>query len=175
MELTIHKMATFLEIKFTLPIFFQIHRIAVVTWVPILCAWNTSAKIKQTSAGNACALINIVIKIFDFCRLWNIYIHLQFRFKGVRDDLNFLLEEELTSVNLCALHCELRNTEQLLSSLGLYSYNIGALKQCNKILSAYGPETTGDRITVKLKEGQQSAVTKHNIKVASFSGKKMYM
>ena len=40
-------------------------------------------------------------------------------FKGIRDDLELLLEEDLSSINLCALHCELRNTEQLLSSLGL--------------------------------------------------------
>ena len=38
-------------------------------------------------------------------------------FKGIRDDLEFLFEEDLSSINLCALHCELRNTEQLLSLL----------------------------------------------------------
>ena len=45
-------------------------------------------------------------------------------FKGIRDDLEFLLEEDLLSINLCALLCELRNTEQLLSSLGLFSYEV---------------------------------------------------
>lgn len=35
-----------------------------------------------------------------------------FRWKGLRDDLLFLLEEELCGVNLCAQHCELRITEQ---------------------------------------------------------------
>ena len=40
-------------------------------------------------------------------------------FKGIRDNLQLLLEEDLSSINLCALHCELRNTEELLSSLGL--------------------------------------------------------
>ncbi|CAH3183887.1 unnamed protein product [Porites lobata] len=38
-------------------------------------------------------------------------------FKGIRDDLEFLFEEDLSSINLCTLHCELRNTEQLLSLL----------------------------------------------------------
>ncbi|KXJ06390.1 hypothetical protein AC249_AIPGENE6093 [Exaiptasia diaphana] len=90
-------------------------------------------------------------------------------FKGIRDDLVLLLEEELSSVNLCALHCELRNTEQLIASLGLYSHKIGTLKKCNEILSQYGPETTGDRISVKLREGQKTALTKNNIKVKSFS------
>jgi hypothetical protein len=80
------------------------------------------------------------------------------------------LEEELTSINLCALHCEVRNTEQLVASLGLWAYNIGTFKECNKLLSNYGPETTGDRITLKMKEGQQSAVTKQNMMVKSFSG-----
>ena len=45
-------------------------------------------------------------------------------FKGILDDLEFLLEEDLLSINLCALQCELRNTEQLLSSLGLFSYEV---------------------------------------------------
>ena len=35
--------------------------------------------------------------------------------KGILDDLEFLLDEDLLSINLCALQCELRNTEQLLS------------------------------------------------------------
>ena len=71
-------------------------------------------------------------------------------FKGMRDDLTFLLEEELTSINLCALHCELRNTEQLLANLGLYSHKLGTLKDCNAALARYGPETTGNRITIKM-------------------------
>ena len=52
-------------------------------------------------------------------------------FKGIRDDLEFLLEEDLLSINLCALQCELRNTEQLLSSLGLFSYEVGSRDECN--------------------------------------------
>lgn len=94
-----------------------------------------------------------------------------FSFRGIRDDLTFLLEEDLSSINLCALHCELRNTEQLLTSLGLFAYQVGSLPECNDELSQYGPENFNSRITVKLKEGQETAVEKHNIKVASFSGK----
>jgi len=63
--------------------------------------------------------------------------------------------------------------EQLLGSLGLFSHRIGTLEQLNTVLSAYGPENTRSfkRITVKEKPGQQTEVEKHNIKVASFSGK----
>ena len=73
-------------------------------------------------------------------------------------------------INLCALHCELRNTEQLLSSLGLFSYKVGSLDECNAELANYGPENFSSRITVKMKEGQETAVEKHNIQVSSFSG-----
>ena len=91
-------------------------------------------------------------------------------FKGIRDDLEFLLEEDLSSINLCALHCELRNTEQLLASLGLYAYKVGSLEECNAELANYGPENFTNRISLKMKEGQETAVEKHNIHVTSFSG-----
>ncbi|CAH3185100.1 unnamed protein product [Porites lobata] len=91
-------------------------------------------------------------------------------FKGIRDDLEFLLEEDLSSINLCALHCKLRNTEQLLSLLGLFPYKVGSLDECNAKLANYGPENFGSKITVKMKEGQETAVEKHNIQVSSFSG-----
>ena len=85
--------------------------------------------------------------------------------------LEFLLEEDLSSINLCALHCELRNTEQLLSLLGLFLYKVGSLDECNAELANYGPENFGSKITVKMKEGQETAaVEKHNIQVSSFSG-----
>ena len=98
------------------------------------------------------------------------YKYFSFSFKGIRDDLEFLLEEDLSSINLCALHCELRNTEQLLASLGLFAYKVGSLDECNAELSNYGPENFNNRITVKIKEGQETAVEKHNIQVSSFSG-----
>ena len=82
-----------------------------------------------------------------------------------------LLDEDLSSMSLCALHCEMRNTEQLLKSIGLLAHKIGSLQECNEELSQYGPSNfKGDRITVKLKQGQQTAAGRHNISVASFSG-----
>ena len=94
-----------------------------------------------------------------------------FRWNGVRDDLLIFMDVEVADVNLCALHCELRNTEQLLVSLGLTAHKCQSLKECNSVLAEYGPETmVKDRIVVKLKEGQHFDVTKHNIKIRSFSG-----
>ena len=95
-----------------------------------------------------------------------------FRWTGIRDDLLFLLEEDLCDVNLCVLHCELRNTEQLLSSLGMFAYECGSLKNCNEVLAEFGPESMSgkDRILVKTKPGQESGVERHNIQVVSFSG-----
>lgn len=93
------------------------------------------------------------------------------RATGIRDDLLFLLEEELTSIQLCALHMEMRNTEQLLGSIGLIAYQIGSLPETNQALKSYGPESFhGDRITVKKKSGQESAVTQQNVHVSSMSG-----
>ena len=84
------------------------------------------------------------------------------------DDLEFPLEEDLSSINLCALHCELRNTEQLLASLTLSAYKVGSLHECNTQLANYGPDNFNSRITVKMKEGQETAVEKNNIQMSSF-------
>ena len=93
-----------------------------------------------------------------------------FRFKGLRDHLLCILDEELSSMCLCALHCKMRNTEQLLKSVGLLAYEIGSLKQCNEELSKFGPENFhSGRITLKLKPGQQTAPGRNNISVSSFS------
>lgn len=91
---------------------------------------------------------------------------------GLRDDLMFLLDEELSSINLCSLHCEMRNCEQLLGSLGLFAYRVGSLDELNQALSDHGPESCKGfpRVTVKLKPGQETDVERKNIKVASFSG-----
>lgn len=91
---------------------------------------------------------------------------------GLRDDLTFLLEEELSNINLCSLYCEMRNCEQLLGSLGLFAHRVGSLDSLNKALSDHGPESCKgfSRVTVKLKPGQQTEVERHNIKEASFSG-----
>lgn len=87
--------------------------------------------------------------------------------------MTFLLDEELANVTLCALHSEMRNTEQLLGSLGLFAYRCGTLDECNEALSHYGPELSRghSRITVKMRKGQETAVDKNNISVSSFSGK----
>jgi len=87
-----------------------------------------------------------------------------FSFKGLRDDLTCLPDEDLSSLCLCALHCEMRNTEQILKSVGLLAYEIGSLQECNDELSKYGPENfKADRITVKLRPGQQTAPGRNNI------------
>lgn len=94
------------------------------------------------------------------------------RCSGLQDDLNFLLEEDVSSINLCSLHCEMRNCEQLLRSLGLFTYGIGSLDLLNEVLSEYGPESCREfkRVTVKERKGQQTAIDKQNTHVASFSG-----
>ena len=47
---------------------------------------------------------------------------------------------------------------------------MGSLDECNAELANYGPENFSSRITVKMKEGQETAVEKDNIQVPSFSG-----
>ncbi|XP_068699580.1 uncharacterized protein [Montipora foliosa] len=66
---------------------------------------------------------------------------------------------------------EMRNTEQLLSSVGLLAHKMDSLKEADNALRYYGPESFhGDRITVKKKSGQASAVSRNNIHVSSMSG-----
>lgn len=74
--------------------------------------------------------------------------------------------------DLCSLHCEMHNCEQLLGSLGLFAHRVGSLDALDQALSDHGPESCKEfpRVTVKQKPGQQTAVERHNIKVASFSG-----
>lgn len=65
----------------------------------------------------------------------------------------------------------MRNTEQLLASIGLIAYKIGSLLEANQALKCFGPESFhGDRISVKKKSGQESAISKQNIHVSSMSG-----
>ena len=117
-----------------------------------------SIKLLSTTSGEISPTTNRIINL------------LFSSFKGIRDDLEFLLKEDLSSINLYALHCELRNTEELLSSLGLFLYKVGSLDICNAESASYGPENFSSRITVKMKKGQETAVEKHNIQVSSFSG-----
>ncbi|XP_073258628.1 uncharacterized protein [Porites lutea] len=51
------------------------------------------------------------------------------RWSDLRDDLNFLLEDKLGSINVCSLHCEMRNCVRILGSLGFFSYRVGSLDQ----------------------------------------------
>ena len=89
----------------------------------------------------------------------------------MRVDLTCILDEDLSSHCLCALHCEMQNTEQILRSVGLLAYEISSLPECNAELARYGPDNFyGDRITVKVKSGQKTAVGRNNIKFASCSG-----
>ena len=73
----------------------------------------------------------------------------------------------LCDADWCALPCELPNTEQLLSFLGMYAYECGSLKKCNAVLSEYCPESMKgrDRIALKLKPWQEIAINRHNIQV----------
>lgn len=73
-------------------------------------------------------------------------------------------------MNLCSLHCEMRNTEQLIGFLG--SHKIGSLDELNAALSSHGPESQRKypRVQIAEKRGQQTAIHISNIKVASFSG-----
>ena len=92
-------------------------------------------------------------------------------FKGIRDDVTCILDEDLSSHCLCALHREMRNTEQNLKSVGLLAYEIGSLPECNAELKRYGPDNfNGDQIKVKVNPGQKTAVERNNIKFASCSG-----
>jgi len=66
----------------------------------------------------------------------------------------------------------MRNCEQLLGSLGLFAHRVGSLDQLNEALSDFGPENCRGfpRVTVKERKGQQTAIERQNIQVASFSG-----
>ena len=99
-------------------------------------------------------------------------LKLSSRSTGIRDDLVFLLDKVLCDIQLCALHMEMHNTEQLLVSIGLLAHKVDSLAEANAALINYGPESfNGDRISVKKKSDQQSAITKQNIHVSSMSGK----
>lgn len=89
-----------------------------------------------------------------------------------RMTLLFLLDDELSSIQLCALHMEMRYTELLLASIGLIAHKIDSLRETNNALRSYGRESFhGDHITVKKKAEQQSAVTRHNTCVSSMPDK----
>ena len=47
---------------------------------------------------------------------------------------------------------------------------MGSLEEFNTKLADYGPENFSNRISVKMKQGKETAVEKHNIQLSSFSG-----
>ena len=99
-----------------------------------------------------------------------------YSWKGIRDDLTLLLDEDMNSVNLCALHCEMRNTEQILGSLGLYAYKIEALESLNTKLAELGPKSMKKNfIRIKDNRNKNLEVTKNHIKIASISGRYMIL
>lgn len=66
----------------------------------------------------------------------------------------------------------MRNTEQVIGSVGLMSYQCGALKELNAKLSALGPGTFKDNyVKIKERKGQETAIDRSNVKVSSMSGK----
>ncbi|CAH3151062.1 unnamed protein product [Pocillopora meandrina] len=64
-------------------------------------------------------------------------------------------------------NCELRITEQLLVSLGMFAHDCGSLKDCNAVLSDYGPDSMKERErivkNVFTSQGQQNASILENI------------
>lgn len=54
----------------------------------------------------------------------------------------------------------------------MFAHDFGNLKDCNAVLSVYGPDSMKkrERIVVKTKPGQESAIERHNIQLVSFSG-----
>ena len=71
-------------------------------------------------------------------------LHIKFilfsRWSEIGEELTILLDEESTNAILCALHSEMKNTEQLLGSLGLFANRCGSLEECNEAISHCGPE-----------------------------------
>ena len=101
----------------------------------------------------------------------NCFIY-NYSWKGICDDLKLLLDEDMNSVNLCALHCKMRNTEQILESLGLYAYKIGALESLNEKLAELGPKSMKKNfIRIKDNRNKNLEVTKNHIKIVSISGR----
>jgi hypothetical protein len=66
----------------------------------------------------------------------------------------------------------LQNTEQILESLGLYAYKIGALQSLNEKLAELGPKSMKKNfIRIKDNRNKNLEVTKNHIKIVSISGR----
>jgi hypothetical protein len=88
----------------------------------------------------------------------------------IHDDLTLLLDEDMHSITLCALHCEKRNTEQIIESF-IGPVHIWSLENLNAKLVDLGPKSI-KKSFVRIKDcrNKNLEVTKNHIKVASFSG-----
>ena len=60
-----------------------------------------------------------------------------YRSSGIRDDLLCLFDEDLSSIQLCPLHMAMRETEQLLASIGLMAYKMDSLQEANDALKGW--------------------------------------
>ena len=51
----------------------------------------------------------------------------------------------------------------------MFAHDFGNLKDCNAVLSVYGPDSMKkrERIVVNTKPGQESAIERHNIQLVS--------
>lgn len=59
----------------------------------------------------------------------------------------------------------------------MFAHDFGNLKDCNAVLSVYGPDSMKkrERIVVNTKPGQESAIERHNIQLVSFSGTEFFI
>lgn len=65
----------------------------------------------------------------------------------------------------------MRNTEQVLGSVGLMAYKCNALQELNLKLSELGPGTFKDNyVKIKERKGQETCIDRNNVKVSSMSG-----
>ena len=81
------------------------------------------------------------------------------------------MEEDITDINLCAVHAENRMTEAILLSVATMAHTCNSLPELNAALKPYGPANfKKDRIKVKLRPGQESELTRSNFKIASMTG-----
>ena len=65
----------------------------------------------------------------------------------------------------------MRNTEQIIGSIGLMSYECHSLKELNGKLSVLGPGTLKDNnVKIKERKGQETCIDRSNVKVSSMSG-----
>ena len=113
--------------------------------IKLLAEYTSQTRLTKMKTMNCtCRLVGYTLLFLPAILLQQTLYMISFSFRDIQDDLTFLLEEDFSYINL---HCELCNTEQLLTSLGLFAYKMGSLPDCNDELSQYGPENFNSRIT----------------------------